>query len=154
MALDCVVPLGSKWSSALVLHTSPPICVVNVYRCRLQSMHAGSVLLWLPLSIIAGPGTTSLLIWIDSRWPPSVPPSALHSQSQRVALHGIDLPVSVPDHHSDRPRRRKVSSHTPASHQCLLCTPPQQAPNMQQQLQQLTEKHRLWDTYLNHRLPL
>lgn len=43
MAMGCV----SDSSPPLILHTSPPMCVVTVYWCHLQSTHSGSVLLWL-----------------------------------------------------------------------------------------------------------
>lgn len=73
----------------------------------------------------------------SNRWPPSVPPSVLHSHSERVALHRIDLPVSVPDHRSVRPRRRQGTHHHLTN--AYSAPGPQQAPNVQQQLQQLTE---------------
>lgn len=93
----------------------------------------------------------------SNRWPPSVPPSVLHSQSERVALHSIDLPIAVPDHRRVRPRRRQgflSGTHHHLTNAYSAPGPVTAGTERAATAAAADRKHHVQDTYLNHRLLL
>lgn len=86
----------------------------------------------------------------SNRWPPSVPPSVLHSQSQdRFA--GL---CARPPQCQTQKKARFPLRHAPPSHQRLLCTRSTAGTKRAATAAAADRKHHVQDTYQNHRLLL